>query len=27
MMALAGVWKSSIDDDDWDRIQRLLGRR
>ena len=26
MRALAGVWKSSIDEGDWARIQRLLGR-
>jgi hypothetical protein len=26
MRALAGVWKSSIDEGDWTRIQRLLGR-
>jgi hypothetical protein len=26
MLALAGVWKNSIDDGDWDRIQNLLGR-
>jgi hypothetical protein len=26
MRALAGVWKNAIADDDWERIQRLLGR-
>ncbi len=26
MQALAGVWKDMIDDEDWIRIQRLLGR-
>jgi hypothetical protein len=26
MRALAGVWKNAIDDDDWARIQRLVGR-
>jgi hypothetical protein len=26
MLALAGVWKNAIDDEDWRRIQALLSR-
>lgn len=26
ILALAGVWQNSIDDEDWLRIQSLIGR-